>query len=175
MAMHTANEVIIHAPVDIVYELAGNIERWPLLLEHYRYVKVLEDLERSDEKQVRIVKMSATRTGIPTSWTSIQEMYPGRREVRYRWINGIPKGMEVVWRIEPLAEGVRVTIDHDLEQPRWRWLDLPLARYIMGHVFIEYVAGQTLAGMKRHAEAAARLQQTAHPASGPSLPRRETP
>ena len=160
--MHTENRGWIRATPDIVYQLAAEIERWPLLLEHYRYVKVLEDLEHTDTTQSRLVKMSATRTGIPTSWTSVQTLYPGAHEIRYHWLKGIPKGMDVIWRIEPSGDGVEVTIDHDLERLRWRWLRNPLAEYVIGRVFIEHVAGKTLAGIKRHAEA--RMRLTAWPA-----------
>ncbi|MBV9282755.1 MAG: SRPBCC family protein [Chloroflexi bacterium] len=160
--LHARNRILMRASADVVYQLAAEIERWPVLLEHYRYVKILEDLERSRTKQSRVVKMSAFRTSIPTVWTSIQETYPERHEVRYRWIKGAARDMDVVWRIEPAADGVQVTIDHDLARPRW-WLRNPLALSILGHVFIEHIAGKTLAGIKRHAEARMALAEGQEP------------
>jgi hypothetical protein len=94
--------------------------------------------------------MAAVRSGIPISWVSEQWIDRQRWEVRFRHVKAFTKGMEVVWTFEDTAEGVRVSILHDLEF-RVRAL-APLADRIIGGFFIEHVAGRTLECMKKYLE-----------------------
>ncbi|HCP92196.1 MAG TPA: hypothetical protein DIT76_09170, partial [Spartobacteria bacterium] len=61
------NSIIMHAPKMSIFETAANLELWPKILPHYRYIRYLE---RSPNRNV--VVMAATRSGIPISWTSEQ-------------------------------------------------------------------------------------------------------
>ena len=60
---------------------------------------------------------------------------------------GATKGMDVTWRIEPLANGTRVSIDHDF-RPR-----LPGFAWFVDRAFTRPIAGRTLATFKVLAEA----------------------
>ena len=62
--MHKINSLVMHAPKTKVFETAANLELWPKILPHYRYVRYLE---RSPTRNV--VVMAATGSGIPISWT----------------------------------------------------------------------------------------------------------
>ena len=57
----------MRAPKKSIFETAANLELWPKILPHYRYIRYLE---RSPDRNV--VVMAATRSGIPISWTSEQ-------------------------------------------------------------------------------------------------------
>jgi uncharacterized membrane protein len=149
--MHTENRIVIKAPVHRVYELASRVEDWPCLLPHYRYVHVI-DTAVGDDPRSRLVKMGATRSGIPVSWTSLQHLDARKRVIRYRHVGGVTRGMDVVWTLEPANEGTRVTIEHDLLSSRW-WLRPTPSAYIVGSIFVESIADKTLAGVKRAAEA----------------------
>ncbi len=70
--MHKGNSIIMHAPRQTIFETAANLELWPKILPHYRYIRYLE---RSPERNV--VVMAAIRSGIPISWTSEQINRPG--------------------------------------------------------------------------------------------------
>jgi hypothetical protein len=50
-----------------LFEAAANLELWPRILPHYRYIRYLE---RGSSRNV--VVMAATRSSIPISWTSEQ-------------------------------------------------------------------------------------------------------
>jgi len=65
--MHKINSIVMHAPKMLIFETAANLELWPKILPHYRYI---HHLERSPNRNV--VVMAATRSGIPISWTSEQ-------------------------------------------------------------------------------------------------------
>jgi len=135
----------MQAPVSAIFETAANLERWPEILPHYRYIKYLE---RGAERN--IVVMAAVRSGIPISWTSEQMIDRERREVRFHHLKAFTKGMRVVWTFEETPDGVLVKIIHDL---RFRVPALaPVADRIIGGFFIDHIASQTLRCMKAHLE-----------------------
>jgi ribosome-associated toxin RatA of RatAB toxin-antitoxin module len=144
--MHTGNSIIIQAPKMKIFETAANLELWPKILPHYRYIRYLERGERRN-----LVVMAATRSGIPISWTSEQVIDPEKVEVRFHHLKAFTKGMDVVWTFDETAEGVLVKILHDL---KFRIPALaPIAEPVIGGFFIHHIAGKTLRCMKAHLEA----------------------
>ena len=61
LAMHKTNSIVMHAPKMSIFETAANLELWPKILPHYRYIRYLD---RSPNRNV--VVMAARRSGIPT-------------------------------------------------------------------------------------------------------------
>ena len=148
--MHTGNSIIIRAPKEAIFEAAANLELWPQILPHYRYIRYLE---RGATRNV--VVMAATRTGIPISWTSEQIIDRDKLEVRFNHLNAFTKGMRVVWTFQDTPAGVQVQILHDLN---FRVPALaPIAERIIGGFFIQHIANQTLRCMKAHLEALHRV------------------
>ena len=145
--MHTANEIWIDASPETVFRLAEAVERWPEMLPHYRYVRLLRHDGHS-----RVVEMSAYRGRIPTRWTSILRPLPEQMKLRFTHIRGITKGMDVEWRLRDEAGGTHVTIEH------WLRLGWPpgvrtIGEWVIGRYFVRNVAGKTLRRMKELAEA----------------------
>ena len=128
-----------------IFETAANLENWPKILPHYRYITYLE---RDDDRNVVI--MAATRSGIPISWTSEQIIDREKFEVRFRHLRAFTKGMFVVWSFKETPAGVLVEIAHDLNF-RVRGL-APVMEPIIGDFFIGHVASRTLRCMKTHLE-----------------------
>jgi ribosome-associated toxin RatA of RatAB toxin-antitoxin module len=146
LLMHTGTSIVMQAPVSAIFETAANLELWPEILPHYRYIKYLE---RGADRN--IVVMAAMRSGIPISWTSEQTIDRERREVRFHHLKAFTKGMRVVWTFEETPDGVLVKIIHDL---RFRVPALtPVADRIIGGFFIDHIANQTLRCIKAHLEA----------------------
>jgi ribosome-associated toxin RatA of RatAB toxin-antitoxin module len=135
----------MHAPRELIFETAANLELWPEILPHYRYIRYLE---RGESRNV--VVMAARRGCFPISWTSEELIDRERTEVRFRHLKAWTKGMEVVWTFNETAAGVLVEIVHDLRF-RIRWL-APLAEKIIGGWFIHPVASKTLRCMKAYVE-----------------------
>jgi len=128
-----------------IFETAANLERWPEILPHYRYIRYLE---RGDERN--IVVMAALRSGIPIAWTSEQVIDREKLQVRFRHLKAFTKGMDVVWTFDETPDGVLVQIVHDL---KFRIAPLaPVADAIIGKFFIHHVASETLRHMKTHLE-----------------------
>jgi len=143
--MHKTNSIIMHASRAEIFETAANLELWPKILPHYRYIKYLEC---SPERNVVI--MAATRSGIPISWMSEQVINREKFEVRFHHLKAFTKGMFVVWTFKETPAGVLVEIAHDLN---FRVPALaPLAEPIIGDFFIHHIANQTLQCMKTYLE-----------------------
>jgi len=144
--MQTGNSILIRAPKEAIFETAADLERWPEILPHYRYIRYLE---RSPTRN--LVVMAATRSGIPIAWTSEQIIDRKKLEVRFHHLKAFTKGMRVVWTFQEQADGVLVEIAHEL---RFRVPVLaPVADPIIGGFFIHHIASQTLQCMKAHLEA----------------------
>ena len=151
--MVAVDGVVIRAPVDRVLDVAADVERWPDILTHYRWVRFLERRNGGGT-----VEMAAWRPfGVlryPTWWVSEMTVDRPGREIRYRHVRGITSGMDVVWRLAPGADGVRVTVVHDWEGPPWPLVGALAARLVIGPVFVHGIAARTLAGIKRFTEEA---------------------
>jgi ribosome-associated toxin RatA of RatAB toxin-antitoxin module len=143
--MQTGNSIIMHAPRMAIFETAANLELWPKILPHYRYIRYLE---RADDRN--LVVMAAVRSGIPISWTSEQLIDRKNVEVRFHHLKAWTKGMDVVWTFKETPAGVLVEIMHEL---RFRNRALaPIAEPIIGNFFIHNIAGKTLRCMKAYLE-----------------------
>ena len=152
--MFVVDRISIRAPLDRVFAAARDVEQWPRILAHYRWVRVLERRTDGD-----IVEMAAWRpfgpARYPTWWVSHMTVDRSAHEVRYRHIRGITRGMDVVWSLAPSEFGVDVTIVHRWDGPRWPLVGGVVADLVIGPVFIHGIASRTLAGIKRHTEEAA--------------------
>jgi ribosome-associated toxin RatA of RatAB toxin-antitoxin module len=144
--MHKTNSIIMGVPKMAVFETAANLELWPRILPHYRYIRYLE---RSPGRNV--VVMAATRSGIPISWTSEQIIDRDRVEVRFCHLKAFTKGMRVVWTFQEIPDGVLVEIKHDLAF-RVKVL-APVADKVIGDFFTHHIANKTLRCMKSYVEA----------------------
>lgn len=146
--MITVDERRIAAAPEVVFAAAADVERWPAILGHYRWVTMRE--RRSDGG---LVEMSANRPFGPFNWPTwwMSEMWidRNRMEVRYTHVRGITRGMDVIWRIVPEGSGSHVTIVHTWTGPRWPLISWIAANWVIGPVFVHGIASRTLAGIAR--------------------------
>jgi ribosome-associated toxin RatA of RatAB toxin-antitoxin module len=146
--MRNTNSILMRAPKASIFETAADLELWPKILPHYRYIHFLE---RTPNRN--LVVMAATRSGIPISWTSEQIIDRDKSEIRFHHLKAWTRGMRVVWTFQETPAGVRVEIVHDL---KFRVnLFAPLADRIIGDFFIRNIANKTLRCMKAYVEARA--------------------
>jgi ribosome-associated toxin RatA of RatAB toxin-antitoxin module len=142
--MRTANRVDMAGDLERIVALAADVERWPVILPHYRWVTLLDG--GGDRKTV---EMAARRGRIPVKWRATQEVNRGGATpvIRFCHIGGVTKGMDVAWTFRPHARGVEVTIDHEFA-PSWPVVGGLIADRIIGPHFVEAIAGKTLATIK---------------------------
>ena len=156
--MYTIDEIDVDGPVDACFRAAADVESWPAILPHYRWVRFQEKQAFGTGR----VEMAARRdfgpAPYPVWWVSEMSVDEARPAVIYRHVDGITTGMDVEWTFQPLddAARTRIRIVHAWETgPRWP-LPSPLRRAIagaiIGPVFIHHVASRTLRGVKRHVE-----------------------
>jgi len=171
--MQTETIVYIRAPKERIFALGADICRWPEILPHYRSVDVLE---QSDDGHRKVARMCAQWTAdrtiagrgrmpvgaeltFPVCWKSVQLCEPENMRIIYKHLAGAAVGMWVEWNLadDPWDRGVKVAITHRLRYPL-QLLNGWFARDIVGHTFIEKIAGQTLATIKEIAEQGAGAQ-----------------
>jgi ribosome-associated toxin RatA of RatAB toxin-antitoxin module len=148
--LQTTNTIVIQGDPSRIFELAANIQDWPLILPHYRYVVVETQTERT-----KTARMGASRDGFPVKWRCLQELRPDDLRIIFTHIGGITRGMYVEWRLEPGPQGTKVTIFHELNY------SIPVlgnlfAKYIVGRLFVHNIAGKTLKCIKERVESEAR-------------------
>lgn len=146
--MQTETATTMHGPLARIVALACEIERWPEILPHYRWVTLLEG--GGDRK---IVEMAAWRGRIPLRWRAIQEIDRGGDSpvIRYHHIWGPTRGMDVNWTFNETAHGVDVAIGHHFAPP-WPLIGDVVANRIIGPFFIDDVARRTLSTIKEKVE-----------------------
>jgi ribosome-associated toxin RatA of RatAB toxin-antitoxin module len=154
--MNTVDERLVRAPMLRIFRLAAEVERWPALLKHYKFVRFVE--RRRDGGG--IVDMSANRPfGIvqwPTWWQSKMQVHApatnAAPSIRFTHIDGVTKGMEVEWSFTERPEGTHVRILHMWGGPSVPVVGTTVATGIIGPVFVHGIASRTLEGLAVHAE-----------------------
>jgi hypothetical protein len=142
--LQTANTIEMAGDLEHIVALAVDIERWPEILPHYRWVTLLAG--GGDHKTV---EMAAKRDFIPVKWRAVQDVERDGETpiVRFRHIGGVTKGMDVAWTFDVRPGLVQVRIDHDFRPP-WPIVGSFVANRIIGPHFVEAIAGKTLRTIK---------------------------
>lgn len=153
--MRTVDERLVRAPVDTIFAIVADVERWPRHLPHYRFVRFRERMHGTG-----VVEMSANRPfgpiQWPTWWVSLMEVQHRSAEappsIRFRHIEGVTTGMEVQWSFTPVTNGTHVTVLHLWNGPSWPVIGIVAARAVIGPIFVHGIAERTLKGLARTAE-----------------------
>lgn len=153
--MLTIDERVCAAPVERAFRIAADVERWPDILPHYRWVRFRSKVGFGEG----IVEMAAWRPfgafNYPTWWLSEMTHDPERHTVHYKHIGGITRGMRVLWEVRPADDGrgTLLRIVHEWEGPEWPVIGRFAADAVIGPHFVHVIASRTLAGIARAAEA----------------------
>ena len=152
--MRTVDRTRMRAPVARVLDAAVDVERWPALLPHYRWVRRLE--RRGDGG---LVEMAAWR---PFGAAQVSDLVGlgdvggpgGRRRCTTATSGASPRAWTWSGGSRRPASGTDVTIVHDWTGPRWPLIGSAAASWVIGPVFIHGIASRTLAGIRRAVETA---------------------
>jgi len=143
--MHTENGIEIRGDVKRIFQIAAQVDKWPEILPHYRWVRVLQR-----KKRRTTVEMAARRGRIPVSWTAVQEVFPYER-ITYKHIKGFTTGMDVTWSFKSVQGRVEVVITHNFSLA-WPLVGGFVSKYIVGALFVKPIASRTLHHIKQTAE-----------------------
>ncbi len=153
--MDTSISRYIRADPRVIFRLAADVQDWPRILPHYRWVHVLA----MHGPTQRTVEMAARRDvlpggiGFPLRWTAVETTFPAERRIEFEHVAGVTRGMRVAWTIDPSTaeSNVLVRIRH-VFQPNWP-VPHVLVRLIVGEYFVNGVAKRTLCRVAELAEA----------------------
>lgn len=150
--MRTTDLQYTSAPPDLCFEIAADVEKWPSILSHYRWVR----FRRKDGFAQGLVEMAAWRPfpgfGYPTWWASEMHHDPEARTVTYKHVGGITTGMDVWWEVLEEGDRTLLRIVHEWTGPRWPLIGGFAARAVIGPHFIKAIASRTLLGIAAEAE-----------------------
>lgn len=150
--MTTVDERSVAAPADVCFTVAADVERWPDILPHYRWVR----FHRQDAFGTGRVEMAAWRDfagplRYPTWWVS--EMYvTDEPAIHFTHVDGITTRMDVKWSFTAQPGGTLVRITHAWDGPPWPLFGGAAWRHVIGPHFVSFIAQRTLAGVARAAE-----------------------
>ncbi len=151
--MLTVDEQVCEAAPDVCFQVAADVEEWPRILSHYRWVR----FRRKDSFATGLVEMAAWRPfGVfryPTWWASEMTHDEDKRIVRYRHVQGVTAGMDVIWSVAPIGDDrALLRIVHEWDGPPWPLIGALAAEWVIGPGFIHHIAQRTLAGVAAEAE-----------------------
>lgn len=106
MSGHTDNEILIGAPVDLVWNMTNDVETWPQLFSEYASAEIIE---REGDKVTFRLTMHPDESGTVWSWVSERE---AARDLLTVWASRVETGpfayMHIRWEYSDLPEGVRM-------------------------------------------------------------------
>ncbi|WP_333774880.1 SRPBCC family protein [Streptomyces sp. IBSBF 3136] len=111
MAGHTQNEITIAAPLDLVWDMTNDLERWPQLFSEYASVEILS---QEGKKTTFRLTMHPDENGTVWSWVSEREPDRSARTVRARRVETGPFAhMDILWQYEEVPAGTRMVWTQD--------------------------------------------------------------
>jgi hypothetical protein len=155
----TVDEYLVSAPADVCFRIAADVERWPEILPHYRWVRFQDKRDFGQG----IVEMAAWRpfpAGIkyPTWWVSEMRAAENEPAVYYKHIAGITRGMDVKWELQPRGRQTFIRLLHVWTGPTWPLISGVAANWVIGPHFVSAIAQRTLAGVARAAQQHASIE-----------------
>ena len=159
--MHSTVAIDVAAPPALVFSLARDVERWERLLPHYSRSRAVE--RRTDGSLVvdfvaRRPLIGLLGLGLPVTWRA--RTWNERSPLRLRFVHvaGATRGMDVTWRIEPVAGRLPCHVDHAFRRG-------PSQAAFVDRWFTRPIAARTLATFRAIAEAVAAAGTSGGPAT----------
>ena len=113
MAGHTDNEIVINAPIELVWSMTNDIESWPRLFSEYSAAEIIE---HRDGTVVFRLALHPDENGKVWDWVSARTPDESTRTVRSQRVQTGPfKYMWIYWEYEETGEGVRMRWVQDFE------------------------------------------------------------
>ncbi|MFF1921772.1 SRPBCC family protein [Streptomyces sp. NPDC058221] len=106
MSGHTENEIVIAAPLDLVWDMTNDLENWPALFSEYAAVEVME---RDGERTTFRLTMHPDENDKVWSWVSERTTDRRGRKVRARRVEPGPfQHMDIHWEYSEVPGGTRM-------------------------------------------------------------------
>lgn len=113
MSGHTDNEILISAPLDLVWAVTNDVAGWPELFSEYASAEILE---RDGDSVTFRLTMHPDENGQVWSWVSKRTPDPAQHVVRAHRIETGPfEYMNIEWTYEPANGGTRMRWIQDFQ------------------------------------------------------------
>jgi aromatase len=107
MAGHTENEVVINAPMDLVWDMTNDVANWTDLFTEYATAEILS--EEPDGRVTFRLSMHPDENGKVWSWVSERTPDPAARRVTARRVETGPfEYMNIEWTYSEVDGGVKM-------------------------------------------------------------------
>lgn len=107
MAGHTENEVVIDAPMDLVWDMTNDVADWPNLFTEYASAEIVS--EEPDGKVTFRLSMHPDENGKVWSWVSERTPDRAARRVTARRVETGPfEYMNIEWTYSEVDGGVKM-------------------------------------------------------------------
>ncbi|WP_328770685.1 SRPBCC family protein [Streptomyces sp. NBC_00286] len=111
MTGHTENDIVIAAPLDLVWDMTNDVANWPQLFSEYASVEILS---QEGNKTTFRLTMKPDENGTVWSWVSERETDRDARSVRARRVETGPFAyMNIRWQYKKVPEGTRMVWTQD--------------------------------------------------------------
>jgi aromatase len=111
MPGHTENEIVIAAPLELVWDVTNDLEGWPQLFSEYASVEILE--KQGDTTTFRLT-MHPDENGKVWSWVSERTPDRSTHTVRARRVETGPfQHMDIRWQYTEVPQGTRMRWTQD--------------------------------------------------------------
>jgi ribosome-associated toxin RatA of RatAB toxin-antitoxin module len=156
------DEAVVKAPPQLCFRVAADVEQWPRLLPHYRWVRFQERAQFGTGR----VEMAAWRDfggplRWPTWWMSQMHVDEAEPAIYFRHVRGITRGMDVKWAFLTHSAGTHIRLTHAWDGPPWPGIGRIAWRGVIAPYFVSAIARRTLAGIGREAERISSLEEAA--------------
>ena len=106
MGAHTDNSIVIDAPLETVWEITNDVEKWPSLFTEYSEATILE--RKADMVRFRL-STHPDENGKVWSWVSERTSDPKTHTVKaHRVETGPFEYMNIEWYYEPAGSGTKM-------------------------------------------------------------------
>ena len=113
MAARTSNEIVINAPLDLVFEATNDVTTWPDLFTEYAAAEVLE---RNGDSVLFRLTMHPDENGKVWSWVSRRTLDRAAHEVHAERVETGPfQYMKIHWTYEAAEGGTRMRWSQEFE------------------------------------------------------------
>lgn len=141
---YVERSILIQGPIEDVYALAKDMERYPEFMPDVESVKVV-----SREGNVTITEWVTSVEGTPILWTEKDVFDDARRRIDYALVEGDLDKFEGAWQFRETPQGTEVVLGVDYD------FGIPELTNLIGPTLHEKVGENSemmLQGMKRRIE-----------------------
>ncbi|MFN4220571.1 MAG: type II toxin-antitoxin system RatA family toxin [bacterium] len=120
-------EIEINAPVEIVYQVTSQVEKFPEFIPDVKNIKIL-----SKEGNKQVTFWEASIDGIEFKWEELDIYYPEQYKVDYKLIKGDADKFEGYWQVDQIEKNkskLTLYLDFEVNIPVFSSLIMPTIRF----------------------------------------------